>query len=379
MRNLIKNGLVYVNSARSFLPMDVLTEGEKIVKVSPRGELDGYDAEITDASGRLLVSGFIDVHTHGIAGYDFLFADNDALKKMSAAYLSHGVTCVMPTLASGRFEDICAAIKRINGFSSENGAFFCGVHLEGRYLSPEKRGAHAAELLSELDPYELDALFDGFSRAIHISAAFELDTDGSFIKKALGLGATLSLGHTSANYKKALDCERAGITAYTHLYNAMPSLHHRDGGPVAACLMGNSYAELICDGIHISPEVVALTQKVKGERLVLISDSMEATDCADGEYSIAGNPVTVKNKIARTFDGALAGSTLTLDTALKNLMKFSGIALEEAIISVTEAPAKEVGIFEEYGSLDVGKRADILFLDGKDLSIDRVILGGRIL
>ena len=378
MRNLITNGLVYMSDIHSFRPMDILTVGNKIVKIAPRGEIDSCDACLIDACGNLVVSGFIDVHTHGIAGYDFLFADSDALKKMSKAYLSHGVTCVMPTLASGRFEDMCSAIKRIDKARFENQASFCGVHLEGRYLSCEKRGAHAKELLAPLLAEELCELFDGFSGAIHISAAYELDTDRSFLKKALELGATLSLGHTSASFAEAVACENAGVSAYTHLYNAMPSLHHREGGPIAACLMGNAYAELICDGIHISPEVVALTQKIKGDKLVLISDSMEATDCADGEYSIAGNPVTVKNKIARTQDGALAGSTLTLDIALKNLMRFCNIPIEKAIISLTEAPAKEVGIFDEYGSLDIGKRADMLFLNESSLAIEKIILGGRI-
>ena len=159
----------------------------------------------------------------------------------------------------------------------------------------------------------------------------------------------------------------------------MPPLHHRDGGAVAACLLGDAFAELICDGIHIVPEIVSLVYKCKGEDgLVLISDSMEATGCRDGEYSIAGNPVTVKNGKALTHSGALAGSTLTLDVAVQNLMDFCNIPLSKALPCATEAPAREVGIFDECGSIDVGKRADMLFIapDEKKLQIKKIMLRG---
>ena len=376
MRILIVNGMTYRNESRSFLPMDILVEDGNIVTVAQRGTLDGIDARVLDACGRRLTSGLIDVHSHGIAGFDFLSESVD-LSHMSRAYLSHGVTAVMPTLASAPLCHMLSAAKRIKDFESADGACFCGVHIEGRYLNPQKRGAHASELLSSLCAEELCDFAELSLPALHISAAFELDTDKSFAKKALDIGATLSLGHTCATFEQALECERAGVTAYTHLFNAMPPLHHREGGAVAACLLGNSYAELICDGIHVSQEMVRLAFGVKRDRLVLISDSMEATDCVDGEYSIAGNSVTVENGIARTLDGALAGSTLTLDKALKNLMEFCDISLEEAIISVTEAPAREVGIFDSYGSLDAGKRADILFINQNAFEIEMIMREGR--
>ena len=374
MPTIIKNGLVYQNEARRFLPLDMLIDGERILAFAQHGELDDADAKVIDASAFRLTAGLIDVHTHGIAGTDFLNADNDALKNMSRAYLLHGVTTVMPTLASAELWQMVDAAKKINSFSAANsGADLCGIHIEGRYLNPEKRGAHATELLSVLSADELDAFASVGASHLHISAAFELDVDKSFLKKALQIGATLSLGHTAATYKQAAELEHLGVTAYTHLYNAMPPLHHRDGGCVAACLLGDSFAELICDGIHVSREVAELTYRIKRDKLTLISDSMEATDCPDGEYSIAGNAVQVKNGIARTFDGALAGSTLTLDAALENLMSSCNISLEDAIINATEAPAKEIGIFSDRGSLDVGKRSDILFIDKNSFKINSVM------
>lgn len=375
MYTLIKNGYVYDNSSRSFSLGDILIKDGKIASVSALGESCPTDAKVIDAKGKRLTAGLIDVHTHGIAGYDFLTADTSALAVMSRAYLSRGITTVMPTLASAPLSDMLEAAERIRDFCKSD-TRLCGIHLEGRYLSLQKRGAHAQELIAPLSAQEL-CLFERLDiYPLHISAAFERDSDLSFIKKALEMGATLGLAHTSANYAQAVECERAGVSAYTHLYNAMPPLHHRDGGPVAACLNGSCFAELICDGIHVSPEVVRMTYNIKRERLVLISDSMEATLCPDGEYSIAGNAVSVIGGVARTCDGALAGSTLTLDKAVENLMRFCNIPLEEAIISATEAPAKEMGIYDFCGSIEAGKRADILFINDKAFEIEGVMSNG---
>ena len=377
MKRIIKNGLVYRNSSRSFLEMDVLIEGREILSVGERGAFDNIDASVTDAHGMRLTSGFIDVHTHGICGVDFLGATDEGLRRASKGYLLHGVTTVMPTLASAPLDEMIASAKKIADFCEDGGASFCGVHIEGRYLNPQKKGAHAIELLASLDAKEL-SLFESVGlSALHISAALELDTSYEFLKKAQDIGATVSLGHTMATFSESRELEKRGVSAYAHLFNAMPPLHHRDGGAVAACLLGNAYGEVICDGIHVSPEMVLLAYKLKGERITLISDSMEATDCPDGDYSIAGNPVRVENKIARTLDGALAGSTLTLDRALANLMSFCGIRLEDAIISATESPAREVGIFDKYGSIDENKMADILFISADELKINAVMKNGE--
>ena len=217
--------------------------------------------------------------------------------------------------------------------------------------------------------------------ARHLSAALELETDGEFLRRALALGATLSLGHSDASYATAEALIAQGVTALTHTFNAMPPLHHRDGGVVAAGLLSDKvFCELICDGFHIAPHMVKLAYRLAGERLVLITDSMEATGCADGEYSIAGNPVTVKDGKARTHDGAIAGSTLTMWEAVQNLCDFAGVSLEDAVYAATMAPALEVGLGDEIGSLEVGKRADLLVLDNGAASgatIGRIMCGGR--
>lgn len=373
---IIKNGNVYNTELRKFEKKDIYVKDGKTAALGELGEV--CDADVIDAEGLYVIPGLVDVHTHGRAGYDFLSCPREMLSHMSASYAQSGVTAVMPTLASAPLDEMYDAARAIDGFvADDNGAQFCGVHIEGRYLNASKRGAHKADLVAVLDPDELDG-FSG-NKALHITAAFELDRDFAFAKKALSMGATVALGHTMATYAEAKEAERHGVSAYTHLYNAMPSLHHREGGAVCAAFMSDAYAELICDGIHIAPEMIALAYKNKGnDRTVLISDSMEATGCPDGEYSIAGNPAIVKDGIALTPDGALAGSTLNLFDGLKNLMKFCSITLEEALPCATVNPCREVGVDKLFGSIDVGKSADYLLLDSKtEPKIIKKIIRGK--
>lgn len=374
---LLKNGYVYRNETQSFEMLDVLVENGVVAQI---GEISSDGHQTVDLSGKWIVPGLIDVHTHGRAGYDFVSAPAEALHVIAADFAKHGVTSVMPAIASAPFEEMLAAADRINKYRSEKGeADLCGVHLEGRYLNVKRKGAHAEEYLSELRAEELDNSILKECKALQISAALELDRDGSFSKKAKEIGATLSLGHTDATYEEARRAEENGAVAYTHLFNAMPPLHHRDGGAICAALTGECFAELICDGIHIAPQMIRLAYGMLGaKRTVLISDSMEATGCPDGEYSIAGNPAIVSEGVARTPEGALAGSTLTLDGAVEKLMQFCNVPLTEAILCATENPARQIGIFDRRGSVDMGKRADLLVLSSPEkLEIEKIMINGE--
>lgn len=373
---LIKNAAVFRNCGRRFEKCNIKTENGIITDI---GDITSADVDVLDAEGAYIVSGLIDVHTHGRAGFDFVNASASELALMAGDYARHGVTAVMPTLASAPFDRMLSAADRINRFAPRAGeAELCGVHLEGRYLNVKRKGAHAEALLAPLRGEELEQEVFRMCKALHVTAAYELDADGSFAKKARELGATLGLGHTDATYAEAKRAEANGVSAYTHLFNAMPPLHHREGGAVCAALTGNCFAELICDGLHVSREMVKMAYGLLGcERTVLISDSMEATGCPDGEYSIAGNRAVVKNGTALTPEGALAGSTLTLDVAVNNLIDFCDIPLTEAILCATENPAREIGVFDSRGSVDVGKRADLLFLSSPSrLDIERIMING---
>ena len=377
----IRNARIYHTVSRSFSVGFVLVENGRITALFTEDITPPAGIPVYDAEGRRVIPGLVDVHTHGRAGGDFGTADSALMTVMAKSYLDSGVTTVMPTLASAPLSELETSIDRINTLRAEAAASegelpnIAGTHLEGRYLNVKRRGAHAADLLVKPDPAEVEGLLCRMEGARHVSAALELD-DGDFLRRALELGATLSLGHTDADFETASELFSKGVTALTHTFNAMPPLHHRDGGVVAAGLTSDTaLCEMICDGFHIAPHMVKLAYRLAGERLVLITDSMEATGCADGEYRIAGNPVTVKDGKARTHDGAIAGSTLSLWEAVRNLRDFAGTTLENAIYAATMAPAREIGLEGEIGSIEAGKRADLLVLDDGD-AIHRVMCGG---
>lgn len=349
---------VQIRNARVLLPDGSWKENCPVTlengKIRAVGEEIAAD-EVLDFSGLFLLPGLVDMHTHGRAGFDFTSATAEEMQKMKADYARHGVTTVFPTLASATKEEWLSAIDRIQSVG------FDGIHFEGRYLNPARRGAHAPELLCPLDADDLAVFLKKCKLPVHLTAAFELDQNGEFAALAKQSGATLSLGHTDATFAEAMQAIERGVTSFTHLFNAMPPLHHRAGGAVAAALTSDCFTELIVDGMHVSPEMVKLVYQIKGaEKLILITDSMSATGCADGNYSIAGQPVTVKNGRAETPDGKLAGSTLNLWDAVKNLTIFAGAPLAEAILCATRNPARALGISERVGAIAPGRRADLL-------------------
>ncbi len=381
----IRHARIYRTESRAFVEGELLLRDGRIAAISEGASLpadsDSDDCELFDAEGCLVIPGLVDVHTHGRAGGDFGTCSDEQLRRTLASYLSSGVTTVMPTLASAPLDELYAAIDRIQAAAATTDPslpHIAGVHLEGRYLNPQKRGAHAPELLAPLDPDELEAVLGRIRGARHLSAALELPGGDEFLARALTCNATVGLGHTAADYATATRLIGQGVTSMTHLFNAMPPLHHRDGGAVAAGLLSDSaFCELICDGVHIAPEMVQLAYRLAGRRLMLVTDSMEATDCPDGEYRIAGMPVTVKDGRAVTHDGAIAGSTLSLWQAVLNLCDFAAIPLGDAVYAATMAPAREIGLSGQIGSLSVGKRADLCLVDDRSTpTVTRVMCGG---
>lgn len=381
MKILFENCKVFDSSNRIFKQRSILVSDGIILDLLRHTDRRPDVDSVIDCGSRQVIPGLIDIHTHGRAGADFNTADADDMRNMAKSYSEYGVTSVFPTLASAEFESLCSQAELIDSLKGDtDGAEFLGVHLEGRYLNPSKGGAHNPDLLVLPNASELEEFAEYSKLPLRVSAAYELEGGDAFAEKAKELGATLSLAHTAATYGEAKEIYRKHKVAFTHLYNCMPPIHHRDGGTVLAAFESGGFCELICDGHHISPEMVAFTYRMIGmDRLVLISDSMEATALSDGEYSIAGLPVYVKDGVARTASGNLAGSTLSLVHGVENLAKFANIPIEDALICATLTPARAVGLENKVGRLAVGNRADFIIgsVSGKHIEIDQVFVGGE--
>ena len=381
MKTLLRGGFVYDSSIRKFTKRDILIEQNGIITDT---DYHGDAVENTvDCTGKYIIPGLVDVHTHGRGGYDFNTADTEGVLRMRRSYAQSGTTTVFATLASETVENLNKSFEAIkpNFVPGSGMANIAGIHLEGRYLNPKRRGAHPAHLLAPLDPAELKTFLEAMKPLpARVSAAVEMEGGEEFIKTALSEGAIVAIAHSDAKYDEAVRCVELGVTGFTHTFNAMSPLHHREPGCIAASLLCDSaYSEFICDGEHIHPEMIRMASKLKpAEKFVLITDSMEAAGCSDGEYSIAGQPVIVKNGKALTLDGAIAGSTLDLFTAMKNYMKFAHKTLEEAVPAATSNPADMMGAGQNCGRIEKGRYADLLILtEYENPEIESVWIGGE--
>ena len=384
MYTLLHGGEVYSTEEKKFIKNDILLKDGLISDIfSAESRNLPTECEHADCRGKYIIPGLVDVHTHGRSGVDFNNITEETLPKVRRDYAKSGTTTIMGTLASAEYDSLLSSIDiLVKNRTPEKGmANIAGVHLEGRYLNPVKRGAHAEHLLHSLDSSEIRELVTRMCPSpAHVSCAAEMEGGEEFVKTAISLGATVGLAHSNATYDEAMKAVSWGIRSFTHTFNAMRNIHHREpGNAIASVLCDSAYTEIICDGEHIHPSMVSLAARLKpDDKFVLITDSMEATGCPDGEYSIAGLPVLVKNGRAVNSDNALAGSTLTMFKALCNFMKFTEKTLEESIPAATSNPAAMVGISDKCGKIKKGLRGDLLILDGKtEPNIESVFVNGE--
>ena len=364
------NGYVFNSDSESFVRRNVICEDGFVCDIT--SGFVPHGCEVIDISGKYLIPGMVDVHTHGIGGFDFTDASEENIKEMRRVYAKNGTTSVMATLASTSMSKLINSVFAINPNrlnEGYDGANILGVHMEGRYLSPEKRGAHATEFLALPDLKELDILTKAMLPApMHFSMAPELEGSEAFVKKIVELGGTVGIAHTNATYEQAYTAVKEwGATSFTHTFNAMTSVHHRNpGATVCAMTCDDAYAEVICDGHHLAPAIVDLIYKAKPkDKMALITDSLAAAGKPEGVYEVAGAKYTVKNGHCVNEFGTIAGSILTMFEALKNFMKFCNVPLIHAIKYATVNPAKMVNA-DFIGKIEKNYQADFIVINNPD-------------
>ncbi|WP_394980736.1 N-acetylglucosamine-6-phosphate deacetylase [Candidatus Allofournierella excrementavium] len=375
---IIKNGQVF-NSNGRFIPADVELAGDRIVKVAPAGTLHG-DEEL-DAAGKYVTPGFVDIHIHGAAGSDFCdgMDGSDKYVRAMQKYLgSQGVTSFLGTTMAfseeilDRIFDAARPIFGQEGY----GAVLRGVNMEGPFFNKAKKGAQAEEYIIDPDWEMFQRLWERSGHNIRlVDVAPELPGALEFAQKASKL-CTVSIAHTCATYEEATAAFANGFTHTTHLFNAMPAFTHRAPGVVGAASDFAEHIEMICDGIHLNPSVVRAVFNMFGpDRVCIISDAMQACGMPNGEYSLGGQKVFMTDGLATLADGTIAGSATCQAEGFRRAVKF-GVPLESALKAATINPAKAAGLFDEVGSIAVGKRADVLVL-GADLHPEHIFIGGK--
>ena len=332
-----------------------------------------------DLGGAKVIPGLVDIHTHGNSGADFSDGDLEGLERMARNLARHGVTSFAPTSMTLPYATLAAAFdtaRTLRERSPQGCARVAGIHMEGPFFSEKKKGAQNAAYLKAPDFAAFEALQRGCGGLVRIvDVAPELAGAVDFTKRASAL-CTVSVAHTNADYDAAGAVFDAGATHVTHLYNAMPPIHHREPGTIGAASERESViAELICDGQHVHPSSVRMAFKLFPGRICLISDALRCCGMPDGEYELGGQKVYLSDNVARLADGGIAGSATNLFDCLRNAVRF-GIPEQEALRAATILPAREIGADDRIGSIEPGKLADFVVC-GDDLIPGSIYMEGE--
>lgn len=332
----------------------------------------------------VIVPGFIDQHIHGAAGSDAMDGTIEDLAKIANAVASEGTTGFLATTMTQSPENIKKALNAVKEYIDDNketGAEILGVHLEGPFISKDFIGAQPLEYVAEPSVEVFKQYQDASGDNIRlVSLAPEVEGSVELIKYLKANNIVASIGHTNAKYEDVRKAVEAGATNLTHTYNAMKPVHHREIGTVGSGFLFDQLAcECICDGIHVSSPAIRLLHKNKpADKMVLITDAMRAKHMPDGISELGGQVVIVKNGEARLENGTLAGSVLKMNNAIKNVMKFLGLSLDETVKLASANPAKNLGLYDQMGSIKEGKKANFVILD-KDLNVVKTIREGKVI
>ena len=346
--------------------------GDNAENIEPLFETDG-----------VVLPGFIDEHIHGAGGADAMDGTVEALQTISEFVAREGTTGFLATTMTQSPENITSALKAVKKIREKGeykGAEILGVHLEGPFISPKHVGAQPLEYVANPSAKLFDEYNKASGNAIKIvTLAPEVDGGLELVKHLGEKGVVASVGHTGGKYADVVKAVAAGATNVTHTYNAQTGLHHREAGVVgAAMLLDELNCEMICDTIHVSVPAIKLVIKNKPhDKYTLITDAMRAKGMPDGKSELGGQEVFVKNGEARLADGTLAGSVLKMNVAIKNLVEKVGVSFTDAVDFATYNPAQNIGVLNERGTIEVGKRADLTVLD-KNYEVLYTVVNGKV-
>jgi N-acetylglucosamine-6-phosphate deacetylase len=355
--------------------MRILIQGGLIADIA--SHLDPPpDATIIDARDRIVMAGFIDIHVHGAVGADTMDASAESLTRMSRFFALHGVTGFLATTFTAERAAIEKTLRFFETRADSKGAQILGVHLEGPYLNPKRCGAQAVEHMRAANVDEYETWLD--SRVVKlITVAPEIEGGITLVQDAARRGIAVALGHTDATFVQAQRAFAIGANQATHTFNQMRELHHREPGTVGAVLVNDAvFAQIICDNVHVAPAVIDALYRCKGaDKMCVITDAILATGLNDGDYALDGRHVSVSGGVARIDNGALAGSTATMDQCFRNVIAATNCSLVEASKMCSHAPACSIGLGDNKGKLAKGFDADLVVLD-ENFGVVYTIVGG---
>lgn len=372
----IKGGKIVTPSA--VLEGKTIVFDTKIVNFIDESEIDASKYEVIDAAGAIIAPGLVDIHIHGYVGEDTCDGNIEGLAKMAEAITHNGVTSFCPTtmtVAKEQIEKAFSTARELKAKAEYYGANVLGINCEGPFINPSKKGAQAEEHILRPDGKFITDNGD-IIKLVTIAPEVEGALEAiAYIKE--NSDVLVSMGHTGATYEEAMAGIEAGVGHTTHLFNAMTALMHRNPGVVGAALSTDVSCELIADTFHVNKGLFTLVEKVKGDKLCLITDCMRAGGMPDGDYDLGGQNVTVKGIQCLLADGTIAGSVLKLNYAVKNLYENTNVSLSTAFNAASLNPAAAVGEADRKGSLEIGKDADIIIVNN-NFEILKTIIGGTI-